>query len=53
MGSIEIFRSRIKQHKHSVLMPLFHMMGDLGVYLGGGSFSHRVGKIREMRNFED
>ena len=61
MFFIEISRSRFKQSKNSVLVPLlcvsgvfYKFLGDFWVYLGGGSFAQRIGKILgEIRNAED
>ena len=50
MGLIEISRSRFKQYKNCLLIPLFHVKGcffkfwgDFWIYLGGNSFSRRIG----------
>ena len=49
MRLIEISRSRFKQYKNSMLIPLCSVLGsfvDFWVYLRGDSFSKRIGKIR-------
>ena len=52
MGLIEISRSRFKQYKKCLLTPLLRVKGCLinfWVYLGGDSFSERIGKIRRNK----
>ena len=58
MSLIEIPRSRFKQSRNSLLISQFYnkgcfvdFFGDFWVYLGGDSFSQRIGKIRRNKKF--
>ena len=49
INRIEISRSRFKQYKYSILIPLFYVLGcfvNFWVYLGGESSSRMIVKIR-------
>ena len=60
MGLIEISRSRFKQYKNCLHIPVLHVqgsvfykvLGDFWLYLGGKSFSERIGKIRRSKKLE-
>ena len=58
IGFMEISRSRFKQSKISLLKTetnvvgfFFEFLGEFWVYLGGDSFSRRIGKIKRNKKY--